>query len=106
MLKKQDGVVELVKDKMTKLAKMGSTNDADVEELIKLLTAHLSQPERPMRRGSGRRGPRTRSLCVTETDKMENKKSGDHKNHKEENNNVNETGKHSEVKMEAATVEA
>ncbi|EFX76572.1 hypothetical protein DAPPUDRAFT_106800 [Daphnia pulex] len=39
-------------------------NEADVEEVIKLLNQHLAQPDKPVRRGSGRRVPRTRSLCT------------------------------------------
>ena len=72
--KKDDGLVELVKDKIK------GKNEADVEELIKLLNQHMVQPDRNMRRGSGRRGPRTRSLCVSELDKLTIK-------NEEENNN-------------------
>ena len=56
-------------------------NEADLEELIKLLQQHMAHPDRNMRRGSGRRGPRTRSLCVSELEKLAIK------NEQEENNN-------------------
>lgn len=50
---------------------MKGKNEADVEEVIKLLTQHLAQPDRHIRRGSGRRGQRTRSLCTaTELEKQ------------------------------------
>ena len=41
----------------------------------------MAHPDRNMRRGSGRRGPRTRSLCVSELEKLAIK------NEQEENNN-------------------
>ncbi|EFX63673.1 hypothetical protein DAPPUDRAFT_118975 [Daphnia pulex] len=56
--KKDDGVVEVIKENIK------GKNEADVEEVIKLLNQHLAQPDRPVRRGSGRRAPRTRSLCT------------------------------------------
>lgn len=60
--------------------KVKGKNEADVEEVIKLLNQHLAQPERHVRRGSGRRAPRTRSLCTaTELEKQ--------KQPVEENNN-------------------
>ncbi|EFX80307.1 hypothetical protein DAPPUDRAFT_318723 [Daphnia pulex] len=59
MLKsKNDGVVEVIKENIN------GKNEADVEEVIKLLNQHLAQPDKPVRRGSGRRAPRTRSLCT------------------------------------------
>ena len=72
--KKDDGIIDLVKEKVK------GKNEADTEEMIKLLNQHLSQPEKQMRRGSGRRGPRTRSLCVSEMEKLAIK-------NEEENNN-------------------
>lgn len=60
---------------------MKGKNEADVEEVIKLLNQHLAQPDRHIRRGSGRRGPRTRSLCTAaELEKQA-------KSEPEENNN-------------------
>ncbi|XP_046443184.1 maternal protein exuperantia-like isoform X2 [Daphnia pulex] len=56
--KKDDGVVEVIKENIK------GKNEADVEEVIKLLNQHLAQPDKPVRRGSGRRAPRTRSLCT------------------------------------------
>ncbi|EFX64992.1 hypothetical protein DAPPUDRAFT_117661 [Daphnia pulex] len=56
--KKDDGVVEVIKENIN------GKNEADVEEVIKLLNQHLAQPDKPVRRGSGRRAPRTRSLCT------------------------------------------
>ncbi|KAI9552462.1 hypothetical protein GHT06_022828 [Daphnia sinensis] len=74
--KKDDGVIEIVKEKIK------GKNEADVEEVIKLLNQHLAHPDKPIRRGSGRRAPRTRSLCaVTELDKQPPSKT------EEENNN-------------------
>lgn len=72
--KKDDGIIEFIKEQIK------GKNETDLEELIKLLNQHLAQPERSMRRGSGRRGPRTRSLCVSELDKLAIKSD-------EENNN-------------------
>ena len=73
--KKDDGVIEMIKERIK------GKNEADVEELIKLLNQHMSHPElRAVRRGSGRRGPRTRSVCVSELKKMSIKSN-------EENNN-------------------
>ena len=48
-------MTELVKEKVK------GKNEVDVEELVKLLNQHLAQPDRPVRRNSGRRGQRTRS---------------------------------------------
>jgi hypothetical protein len=56
--KKDDGVVEVIKENIK------GKNEADVEEVIKLLNQQLAQPDKPVRRGSGRRAPRTRSLCT------------------------------------------
>ncbi len=56
--KKDGGVVEVIKENIK------GKNEADVEEVIKLLNQHLAQPDKPVRRGSGRRAPRTRSLCT------------------------------------------
>ncbi|XP_046642233.1 uncharacterized protein LOC124327280 [Daphnia pulicaria] len=56
--KKDDGVVEVIKENIK------GKNEADVEEVSKLLNQHLAQPDKPVRRGSGRRTPRTRSLCT------------------------------------------
>lgn len=68
-------MTEIVKEKVK------GKNDADVNEVIELLNQHLAQPDRHIRRGSGRRGPRTRSLCTaTELDKQG-------KGEPEENNN-------------------
>jgi len=75
--KKDDGVVEIIKENIK------GKNEADVEEVIKLLNQHLAQPDKPVRRGSGRRAPRTRSLC-TATD-LEKQPSS--KIEPEENNN-------------------
>jgi len=78
--KKDDGVIEMIKEKVK------GKNDVDVEELIKLLSQHMAHPElqqRAVRRGSGRRGPRTRSVCVSELKKMSIK-------NEEENNNEND----------------
>lgn len=62
---------------------MKGKNEADAEEMIKLLNLHLTQPEKQTRRVNGRRGPRTRSVCVvSELEKLSLEK--------EENNN-NET---------------
>lgn len=73
--KKDDGVIEIIKEKVK------GKNEADVEEVIKLLNQHLAQPDRHIRRGSGRRGPRTRSLCTAaELEKQA-------KSEPEENNN-------------------
>ena len=69
-------MIEMVKEKVK------GKNDSDVEELIKLLTQHLVQPDKHVRRGSGRRGPRTRSLC-TANELEKQAKSGE----LEENNN-------------------
>ena len=79
--KKEDGVTEMIKDRAK--GKNLEKNEADVEELIKLLIQHMSHPElqqRAVRRGSGRKGgQRTRSVCVSELKKMAIKN--------EENNN-------------------
>jgi hypothetical protein len=56
--KKDDDVVEVIKENIK------GKNEADVEEVIKLLNQHLAKPDKPARRGSGRRAPRTRSLCT------------------------------------------
>jgi len=71
--KKDDGIIDLVKEKVK------GKNEADTDEMIKLLNHHLAHPEKHMRRGSGRRGPRTRSVCVSELEKLAISK--------EENNN-------------------
>ncbi|EFX64705.1 hypothetical protein DAPPUDRAFT_229767 [Daphnia pulex] len=64
--KKDDGVVEVIKENIN------GKNEADVEEFIKLLNQHLAQPDKPVRRGSGRRAPRTRSLCnATDLEKQQ-----------------------------------
>ncbi|XP_046439697.1 uncharacterized protein LOC124190866 [Daphnia pulex] len=60
--KKDDGVVEVIKENIKE--NINGKNEADVEEVIKLLNQHLAQPDKPVRRGSGRRAPRTRSLCT------------------------------------------
>lgn len=97
--KKEDGVKELMKDKLlmssSSTASTSSdgpvTSDADVEELVKLMNAHLAMPEKPMRRGSGRRGPRTKSMCDA--------KSGGHQvvSTKEMNNNETAVMKEAEI---------
>ena len=56
--KKDDDVVEVIKENIK------GKNEADVEEVIKLLNQHLAKPDKPARRGSGRRAPRTLSLCT------------------------------------------
>jgi len=72
--KKDGGIVDLIKEKVK------GKNEADTEEMIKLLNLHLTQPEKQSRRANGRRGPRTRSVCiVSELDNLTLKK--------EENNN-------------------
>lgn len=79
--KKEDGVTEMIKDRAK--GKNLEKNEADVEELVKLLIQHMSHPElqqKAVRRGSGRKGgQRTRSVCVSELKKMAIKN--------EENNN-------------------
>ncbi|XP_046653342.1 uncharacterized protein LOC124343991 [Daphnia pulicaria] len=57
--KKDDGVVEVIKENIK------GKNEADVEEVIKLRKESTpAQPDKLVRRGSGRRAPRTRSLCT------------------------------------------
>ena len=78
--KKDEGVAELVKQEVK------GKNEADVDELVKLLQQHMAQPERAVRRAGGRRAPRTRSLCVVgELDKLSVKAEAE-----ENNNNNNE----------------
>lgn len=74
-------MIEIVKEKVK------GKNDADVNEVIELLNQHLAQPDRHIRRGSGRRGPRTRSLCTA------NELEKQSKVEPEENNNNNDPAK-------------
>jgi hypothetical protein len=75
-------VIEIIKENIK------GKNEADVEEVIKLLNQHLAQPDKPVRRGSGRRVPRTRSLCTaTDLEKQQQQTSSSTKIETEENNN-------------------
>ena len=80
--KKEHSLVEqLIKEKVMTPSSGGEghqssvTTDADVEELVKLMNAHLAMPEKPVRRGSGRRGPRTKSLCDAKAKEVNNNSS-------------------------------
>ena len=57
-------MTELIKEKMKSVKSASTSTETDMDELVKLLNTHLAAPEKPVRRGSGRRGPRTRSLCT------------------------------------------
>lgn len=75
-------MIEIIKENIK------GKNEADVEEVIKLLNQHLAQPDKPVRRGSGRRVPRTRSLCTaTDLEKQQQQTSSSTKIETEENNN-------------------
>lgn len=77
-------MIEIIKENIK------GKNEADVEEVIKLLNQHLAQPDKPVRRGSGRRVPRTRSLCTAtdlEKQQQQQQTSSSTKIETEENNN-------------------